>query len=509
MSDITSAQRSAPLVEVHDLQKNYGAIQALRGVDVAFSRGLIHGLVGANGAGKSTLVRSLAGLEQPDGGEIVIRGEATKIANPGEAGRLGFAFIYQELNLVDTFTASQNIILGSDDRRGFQWKGFRGIPSRVAAVAARVGIDFDLDTPVADLTVHQQWLVSIARALVQDCELIAMDEPTASLDAEEASRLLKVARDLAAQGVAVIFISHRLDEIIDICDHVTVFKDGEVSLSIDRSDVTRQKLVEAIVGRSIQPGENKDAPSAHHPGDVFLAAENVGRGKTLRRATIAVRKGELLGIAGLVGSGRTELARVIFGADRPDSGSMTLGGKPYAPKSISDAIRHRVAYVPEERRSEALFLGLSVMSNLHITTWLSKLIPGTPFVSTKRARSAAVATTERLGVVLRNGGVSQPISGLSGGNQQKVVIGRWLQAAPELLILDEPTRGVDVGARSDIYERIREIARDGTAVIVISSDFEELLECDRVTVISGGKTAGNLVGPDITVDSMLHLCYAQ
>jgi ABC-type sugar transport system ATPase subunit len=378
----------------------------------------------------------------------------------------------------------------------------------VTAVAVRVGIDFDLDVPVSHLTVHQQWLVTIARALADDSELIVMDEPTASLDAEESKRLLKVARDLAAEGVAVVFISHRLDEIIDICDQVTVFKDGEITLSADRAEMSRELLVEAIVGRAIVTGENRHRTRVDKMGTVVLAAQDVHAGKALHGASIAVRRGELLGVAGLVGSGRSELARIIFGADRPDSGTMELDNEAYSPHCVNDATTRGVAYVPEERRAQALFLELSVESNLHVSTWASKLVRGTPFVSSRLSHGAAMGISEQLGIVLRSAGVRQPVSGLSGGNQQKVVIGRWMQSKPQLLILDEPTRGVDVGARSDIYERIRGIAEGGTAVIVISSDFEELLECDRVTVMSAGHTVGELSGSDITVDEMLRLCFS-
>ncbi|GAA2131002.1 sugar ABC transporter ATP-binding protein [Arthrobacter humicola] len=504
----TDAISSSPLVQVRGLQKNYGAIRALRGVDIDFNRGEIHGLVGANGAGKSTLVRSLAGLEQPDAGEIIIRGEPTVIHDPGAATDLGFAFIHQELNLVASFTGAQNIMLGSHTESLLRLHKFSGVPRKVKEVAERIGIDFSLDKPVSTLTVHQQWLVSIARALVHDCQLLAMDEPTASLGAEEADKLLNVARDLAGHGVAVLFISHRLDEVTAICDRVTVFRDGAISLAMTREEITRQAIVEAIVGHNVVPGERKNTAVEPKTSPVVLTARNISRGRNLRDASLDLHRGELLGIAGLVGSGRTELARVIFGADRAEGGAMMLHGSDYAPRTVNDAVAKSVAYVPEERRAEALFLNMSIESNLHITTWDKKRIGITPLTSAKKSRSAAKAICERLGVVLRNGGTSQPVGALSGGNQQKVVIGRWMAINPEVLILDEPTRGVDIGARSDIYARIREIAKEGTSVIVISSEFEELLECDRVIVLSSGATVAELTGEQVTVNEMLRHCYA-
>ena len=521
MSSLTSTLNSAdrtgadtvdtvlPVVSVSGLEKSYGAIRALKGVDLQILPGEVHGLIGANGAGKSTLVRSLAGLEQPDAGEILVGGEAVSISSPAAANRLRLAFIHQELNLVDSFTASQNILLGTHKGRALVRRGLDGVHPAAQRAARQIGIDFRLDRPVAQLTVHQKWLVSIARALVHDCRLIVMDEPTASLDADESQRLLDVARGLAADGVAVVFVSHRLDEVLGLCDRVTAFRDGRVSARIDRSSLTRPALVQAIVGRDLaESSRGLDSPreiSASAPA--ALTVRGARRGRMLENADLDLKSGELLGIAGLVGSGRTELLRVIFGADRLESGTMTVFGEPYSPRSISAGIRHGLAFVSEERRAEALFLDLPVSSNLHVTTWRKWRRRGLPLISTRKADSAARATTEQLGVVLREGGVRQNIGGLSGGNQQKVVIGRWLQAGPRILLLDEPTRGVDIGARTEIYARIREIARSGMSVIVVSSELEELLECDRVVVMSAGRTVGELEGDAISVNNMLQLCY--
>lgn len=506
--DTSSSTAAPPLLEVQGLAKEYGAIRALRGVDVSFHRGEIHGLVGANGAGKSTLVRSLAGLEQPDEGHILVEGNPVHIRNPAAAAALGFAFIHQELNLVSNFTGAQNIVLGSDKGSALRLRSFAGVPEHVRAVAKRIGIDFSLEKPVGQLTVHQQWLVSIARALANDCRLIAMDEPTASLGEEEAARLMSVAKALAAEGVAILFISHRLDEVTSVCDRVTAFRDGQVVLQLSKEEVTRPAIVDAIVGHSVVPGERKDHSSDSKAAPVVLSLEAVSAGTAVRNATLELHKGELLGIAGLVGSGRTELARLIYGADRPDGGRMTYKGRPYAPKSVQDAIAHSITYVPEERRAEALFLNLPIESNLHVSNWKSTSVAGTPFTSMRKSKAVATQMCQRLGVVLREGGTGQPVSALSGGNQQKVVIGRWMALNPDILILDEPTRGVDVGAKADIYDRIREIAASGTSVIVISSEFEELLECDRVVVLSGGKTVAELEGDSVTVADMLHRCYS-
>ncbi len=501
--------RSAPpRIEVRGLAKTYGAVRALKGVDVAFRGGEVHGLVGANGAGKSTLVRSLAGLEQPDAGSIRIDGVETHISSPAAASRLGLAFIHQELNLVEPFTASQNIMLGSHDGARLAYRRLAGVDATAREVARAVGIDFSLDRPVAHLSVHQKWLVSIARALVNDCRLIAMDEPTASLDADESARLLKVVRDVADQGIAVLFISHRLDEILEVCDGVTVFRDGRISTTLERTEFTREALIGAIVGREIASSRAGHRPATPADRPVALEVADIRRGRTLTGAGLTLREGELLGVAGLVGSGRTELARAIFGADRIDTGTMRLFGQPYTPKSIADGIRNGIAYVPEERRAEALFLDLSVTGNLYVNTWKKRRFRFLPLISSRTAERQAAGAARRLGVVLRDGGVGQPVGGLSGGNQQKVVIGRWLETQPRVLLLDEPTRGVDIGARAEIYRRIRDLARTGMSVIVISSEFEELLECDRVVVMSAGATVGELDGDSITVNAMLQLCYS-
>jgi ribose transport system ATP-binding protein len=497
------------LVEVRGLAKSYGSIRALRGVDVAFRRGAVHGLVGANGAGKSTLVRILAGVEQPDEGEIVVGGEPTTIHSPVQSARLGMAFIHQELNLVDTFTAAQNIALGTHSGNLVRPRRFGRVDARVRQVATRLGVSFDLSTPISELSVHQRWLITIARALIHDHDLIAMDEPTASLDGHEAAVLLNVARDLADRGIAVVFISHRLDEVVDLCDEVTVFRDGSIATTLQRGQITRDALVRGIVGDHAALGIDKRKTVDAVGDGVTLRVRGLTRGRVLRGVDFDLRDGEVLGIAGLVGSGRTELARAVFGADKIDAGSMELDGRPYRPRSIADAIRRGVAYVPEERRAEALFLTHSVEDNLHVTRWRElKALPFLPFTSRRASRRAARETSERLGITLRSGGTGQPVRGLSGGNQQKVVMGRWLATRPRVLILDEPSRGVDVGARGDIYARIRDLVGPAMSALVISSEFDELLECDRVIVMNQGRIVGELEGGQLTTGQMLRLCYS-
>jgi ABC-type sugar transport system ATPase subunit len=493
-----------PAAEVRGLVKEYGSIRALRGVDLAIGAGEIHGLVGANGAGKSTLIRILAGVEQPDGGEVLVDGAATTIRDPSHATDLGFSFIHQELSLVERFTAAQNIELGSRDVGLLRPASFDGVSPAVRKVADRLGITFRIDIPVARLTVHQKWLVAIAKSMLRRHTLIAMDEPTAALDLNETEHLLGVIKELARDGVAILYVSHRLDEVIGICDRVTVFKDGAVSAEFARGGYARADVVRAIVGAEMD--EPEVVPFQPPAGEPLFSAAGVVSRPAVRGVDLTVRAGELVGIAGLVGSGRTELARILFGVDRPTEGEMTLDGVAYRPRNPSEAIAAGVCYVPEERRSEGLFMSRSAEFNLNIAT-LDRLRTWDWLPLLSRGKSTRQGARLIDALQIKSAHPSTPVHGLSGGNQQKLVIGKWLAAEPRFLVLDEPTRGVDVGAKSEIYARIRDLAASGMGVLVISSEFEELVVCDRVVVMREGRMVGQLTGSRITVEGMLRLCY--
>jgi len=498
---------SSPVLEAEALTKSFGPIHALRGVDVAFRAGEIHGLVGANGAGKSTLIRILAGIEHPDSGELRLRGEPIHVRGPHHAAELGFGFIHQELSLVESFTSAQNIALGNRRVSLLRPTRFTGVSPAVRAVAERVGITFRLDVPVSHLTVHQKWLVSIARSLFRNHALIAMDEPTAALGRHESDNLMDVARALASDGVAIIYVSHRMDEISGLCDRVTVFKDGGVVAAFDRraGAFDRSKIIHAIVGHGVAdvvPGSANNSRSARP----LLTLHDVRRAPAVRGVDLDLWSGELVGIAGLVGSGRSELAGLMFGADRPDDGAMELDQADYRPRCIADAVSRGVAYVPEERRSQGLFMSRTTEFNMNIATWgRLRVLPRVPITSRGRSRRQVESICAALRVKSARPGT--PVWQLSGGNQQKVVMGKWLALEPKVLILDEPTRGVDVGAREEIYGRIRELAERGAGVIVISSEFEELLACDRVIVMREGRVVGELEASAISVQAMLRLCY--
>jgi ribose transport system ATP-binding protein len=503
---MTPAPLEEHLLVAIGVSKRFGGVQALRDVDLAIRAGEVHGLVGANGAGKSTFIRLLAGLDVPDAGTFYLDGEPIAIDNPHHSSELGFSFIHQELNLVPKFSAIENMNLGRSKPKRLGLIDWRAVRKDTDAVAERLGIGFNLDTPVEELSVAEQWLVSIGRALVSRARLIAMDEPTASLSGHEVERLFAITRDLTEQGIAVLYVSHRLDEILELCDQVTVFRDGRKVVTTPRENLSKIHLVESIVGAEFVAEE--EAAVEHDTGDVVLEVHGLARGKAVKDVSFELHEREVLGFAGLVGSGRTETARMIFGADRPESGQIILDGRPIRMRQPSDAAKLGIGLVPEERRAQGVVLDRPVEFNINLTSFRSLRIGKyLPLLDRRRSRARAHEVVDDLKIKTES--IATPIRQLSGGNQQKVVIGKWLGRDPRVLILDEPSRGVDVGARGEIHRVVREYAESGAGVIVISSEFEELIGlCDRVLVMAEGRIVGSLRGPDITKEAMISLSYA-
>ena len=497
---------ASPFVSVNAISKTYGGAQALRSVSLSIAAGEVHGLVGANGAGKSTLIRVLAGLTQPDSGEIVIDGRRVAASSPHLANALGMSFIHQELAFVPGMTVLENIMLGLPKKTRFGLVDWSAIARDVAPIANRVGVRAPLSANVNGLSTAENWLINITRALVRKARLIVMDEPTAALSAAESGRLFDIIRDLRKSGVAVLYVSHRLDEILELCQRVTVFRDGQCVAEFDGAELSRRTLVEAIVGGAVEAPQNPVAAPAD--GGVAVAVRRISRAPKVRDVSFQLNKGEVLGIGGLVGAGRSELARILFGADRPDSGEMTLNGRPYAPRSPAQAVRAGMGFVPEERRAEGLILSKSVGLNLSLANLKSIVFsPMLPLISGRR-RNALVEQTIKA-FTIRGASADIAVGRLSGGNQQKVVIGRWLQSRPQVLILDEPTRGVDVGARAEIHRLIRGLARQGMAVLAISSDPEELPDlCDRVLIMAEGRIVRELAGDALTRQGIVAASYA-
>jgi ribose transport system ATP-binding protein len=499
---------ASPFLVTRDIGKTFGGAQALKGVSLDIIAGEVHGLVGANGAGKSTLIRILAGLNHPDSGSIEIDGQVVGIETPHRATEFGMSFIHQELAFVPGMTVLQNIMLGVPKRSRFGLTDWAAVARDVEPVARRVGITASLNANVKGLSTAENWLINICRALVRRSRLIVMDEPTASLSAAESEKLFAIIQDLSASGVAVLYVSHRLDEIQKLCGRVSVFRDGNSVAEFDRAGLTRKALVEAIVGTAEASCDSRPI-YAPRQQPIVLAVHDLARLPKVRGVSFELRRGEVLGIGGLVGAGRSELARLIYGADRADKGNMTLKGKPYAPKSPVAAVAAGLGLVPEERRTEGLFLAKSVAFNLGLAN-LDKLVigRGLPLLSRKSQASLARETMDLLSI--KAASIDAPVGRLSGGNQQKVVIGRWLQRAPHVLILDEPTRGVDIGARAEIHRQIRALATAGMAVLVISSEPDELPDlCDRVLVMAEGRIVRELSGETMSRSAIVEASYGE
>ena len=495
-----------PLLEVVGIDKRFGLIRALKDVSFSVRPGEIHGLVGANGAGKSTLVKILAGVESPDRGKILLDGQPVSIPTPQAAADLGLAFIHQELNLVPMFTGFQNLALGISFRNRAGLIDWRALRAQISKTAKRLNIDFPLDVPVSTRTVAEQWLISIGRALVRDARMIAMDEPTGSLSLVESERVFSIIRDLSASGIAVLYVSHRLGEIVELCDRVTVFKDGAKAAELEGEAITRAILVRAIVGADVQAV----TAGTHQFADAPVVLEVVGLAKrpAVKGVSLRLHEGEVLGLAGLVGSGRTETARLIFGADAPDSGQMILNGQPFAPRGTWDAAHRGVGLVPEERRTEGLVLSESLLFNVNMASWRNlRRWPKIPLIDQKASKAQASRAVDSLQIKATS--INQTVGRLSGGNQQKVVMGKWLVRAPRVLVLDEPSRGVDVASRAEIYRLIHDLAAQGVGIIVISSEFAELAGCDRVLIMSEGTIVEELIADAINEQAILQSCYAH
>ena len=503
----TGTQIAPPFLAAHAIAKSYGGVAALKGVSLKIAPGEIHGLVGANGAGKSTFIKILAGLVRPEGGKIAVNGHSVDIHSPDQATALGMSFIHQELAFVPGMTVLENLMLGVPKPQRFGMVDWAAVELSVAPLVKRLGIRSNLYAAVRGLSAAENWLISICRALVRKARLIVMDEPTASLSDAEAERLMAIIRDLSASGVAVLYVSHRLDEILGLCDSVTVFRDGQLAATFNRSDLNRECLVTAIVGHAPEQAAILTVPTV--AAKPMLSVANLSRLPSVRDVSFSVHAGEVLGLGGLVGAGRTELARLIFGADHCDSGTMMLDGAAHRPRSPVQAVKAGIGYVPEERRADGLLLTKSIAFNLSLAN-LDKVIfaPMLPLISTTARSILALETIHALSIKAM--GPQQLVGRLSGGNQQKVVIGRWLNRRPKLLILDEPTRGVDIGARAEIHRLVREMAKDGMAVIAISSEPDELPElCDRVLVMAEGRIVKELKGTDVTRKAIIGASYSS
>ncbi|MDQ7251125.1 sugar ABC transporter ATP-binding protein [Dongia sedimenti] len=494
-------------MEIRGLTKSFAGERALVEADLDLARGEVHGLVGANGAGKSTLIRCLAGVTTADRGRITIDGEELRQGSPQASERAGLAFIHQELNLIPHFSALQNMLLGVRKTTRFGLIDWKRSSVQARAAAERVGIHFPLDTRVSELSVAERWLVMIGKALARDASFIAMDEPTASLSGPESEKLFSIIRDLSRHGVAILYVSHRLEEVLDLCDRITVLRDGRIVDEAVRGRLDKKGLVRAIIGHDIRSPEDREHFTADRSGRPIFSVRGVAWRGAVKDVSFDVFSGEVLALGGLVGAGRTELAHLAAGVRRPDAGHFELDGKRLDLADEAAAVEAGIALVPEERRSQGLMLQHSVAYNMNIASLVNlRSFPALPFLSARKGRRQAEDLVDRLSI--KTPSIDTKIASLSGGNQQKALIARWLNSGIRLLILDEPSRGVDVGAREEIHAAIRALARSGVGIILISSDVEELaILADRVLVMREGRLTGELSGRDITEARIIELSY--
>ena len=485
------------IVRLSGIHKSFGGVHALRGVDFDLRPGEVHALLGENGAGKSTLMRVLGGEHLPTQGEIRLDGTPVVLHSPHDAKARGITVIHQEMALAADLTVAENIFLGELPCL----IGWRDLKARAARVISDLGFGISPDALVNTLSVAHQQVVEIAKALSQNARVMVFDEPTAVLSVQDADRLLAIIDALRQKGVAIIYISHRLDEVFSIADRMTVMKDGQSVATVIKGNVTIDEVIRLMVGRPLSALFGEDVP--RKPGGEVLHVQGLTRGKVVRDASLIVRAGEIVGLGGLVGAGRTELVRLIFGADRADTGTVSLNGKALRLRNPGDAVRAGIGLAPENRKEQGLILDKSIAVN--ITMAKLKPLLG-PFSIIRRSAEIAAVTALGQSLRLKSAGPDAPVSSLSGGNQQKVVLAKWFHVDVQLMIFDEPTRGVDVGAKSEIYALIKQFAARGRAVLVVSSEHHELFGlCDRVLVMREGVISGELTPEAYSEENLLKL----
>lgn len=498
---------SHPLLRISGLTKLFPGVRALDGVDFDVRPGEVHALLGENGAGKSTLIKCLTGVMQPDAGQTHLDGQPVAPASPQAAQQMGIQTVYQEVNLLPQLSVAENLVLGNEPRRGgrigpIDW----GRAKRLARKQLeRVGVEADVTAPVSSLPIGIQQLVAIARAIAGDSKVLVLDEPTSSLDKAEVARLLGLMGRLREQGLGIVFVTHFLDQVYAISDRITVLRGGKYVGTWETAGLPQLELVGHMLGRDVDEvrklsDKHPAQPQADGPVETVLTATGLGRTGAIDPVSLQLRAGESLGLAGLLGSGRTELARLLFGADRASTGTVTMDGQTTQWSSPRQAIAKGIAFVPEERKTEGICPSLSVRENIALALqakrgWLKPL-------SRKRQADLADGYIKALGIRTPDG--EKPIGQLSGGNQQKAILARWLAMHPRVLILDEPTRGIDIGAKAEIEALIAKRAAEGVAVVFIATELEEVTrDCHRVLVLRDQRVVGELAGDELTVSGVM------
>ncbi len=474
------------VVEMIDICKAFPGVQALDHVSFTLRRGEVHCLLGENGAGKSTLIKILSGAYQMDSGQIKIEGREVNIRSAQDARGMGISTIYQEMNLVPGLSVAENLFLGEEETlRGVPWVvDRRAMNARAGEIFAKMNVTVDPNALVRDLNTAKQQMVEIARSLINQRKVIIMDEPTSSITDKDTEELFRIIRELKAQGVSIIYISHRLQELAEIVDRVTVMRDGKYIATFQMGEVSIDELVRCMVGRELE----ENARAAHgRTQEVLLEARRITAGRAVQDASFQLHRGEILGFAGLVGAGRTELMRAVYGADRMDSGEVLVRGEAVKIRSPKQGVKNGIAYLSEDRKGQGLVLMMEISKNITITN-LAR-VSGGPVINRRRELEQSQELAESLSVATTS--VQKRVRDLSGGNQQKVVIAKWLMTDCDVLIFDEPTKGIDVGARAEIYKLMNRLAAEGKGIILVSSDMNEILRVsDRIVVMNQGRIMG-------------------
>ena len=488
------------VLSLRGITKTFPGVKALDNINLDFYEGEVHSICGENGAGKSTLMKILSGVYSLEEGEIYINGQKETIKNPLDALNKGQSIIFQEFNLVDALSIAENIFLGRMSNKAGTWVDWKNINKQAKELMLRVGYDIDPTTLIKDLSVAEKQMVEIAKALSYNSRIIIMDEPSATLTTNEVEKLIKIVNDLRADGVTVIYISHKLEEVMRISDRVSIMRDGRMINTYDIADVTTDKIVEEMVGRSVSQSYPKRPSRPGEDAPVALEVKGLTRKGVFQDISFQLRKGEILGFAGLVGSGRTEIVRAIFGADKLDAGEIFINGEKVKIPTPKVAIAKGLALLTEDRKSQGLHLHMPLSKNVSSAN-LKAVVRGL-FISRKAEKDTTNDYIKTLAI--KTPSSEQKAVNLSGGNQQKVVLAKWMFANSDIIVLDEPTRGIDVGAKMEIYNLMNEMVAQGKSIIMISSELPELLAMsDRVVVVYEGNHKGTLVGDEITAENVM------
>lgn len=486
------------ILDIQNITKRFPGVLALNDVSMKVRRGDIHALVGENGAGKSTLIKILSGVKKQDSGKFFFKGKEVNISKPLEAQMLGMSVVHQELKLVETLSVAENVFLGRPKTSGkLKLVSHKKQKTEALNLLESLNAVMDVNQLVGSLSVAQKQLVEICKALSYNAELIIMDEPSATLTDKELDILFDILKQLKKNGVTIIYISHRLEEIFALADRVSVLRDGAHIETTDVANVTKPELIKMMVGRELEEEYPKEQVKI---GDVALEVKDLNRGKIIKDINFSLYHGEILGIAGLVGSGRTETARCIFGADKKTSGKFYKDGVEINIKDVAAAIKHKIALVPEERKTQGVLLGMSIKENISMAG-IDRVIRN-GFINSKKERELALDYIEKLRILTPS--EKRDVNDLSGGNQQKVVLAKWLAVESDIMIFDEPTRGIDVGAKAEIYRLLCQLAAQGKAIIMISSELPEIIGiCDRILVMHDGRITGEVTREEATQEKIM------